>query len=49
LQLIQALAQLRLVETDPPLLAAYSMHRLKDISWQVPFASQFFKLGELTF
>jgi hypothetical protein len=47
LQLIRALAQLRLAKPQQPLPERHVMDRLKDISRQVAFACEFLKLLEV--
>jgi hypothetical protein len=49
LQVIQALAQLLLAEADPLLPAGHVMHRLKDVSRHLTFATKLFELLKFVF
>jgi hypothetical protein len=49
LQAVQALAQFCLAQANPFLPAAQVTHRLKDVSRQIPFANESFKIGKFTF
>ena len=49
LQAVQALAQFCLAKADPLLPAGEMTHRLKDLSRQITFANESFKIDKFTF
>jgi hypothetical protein len=49
LQTIQAIAQFRFAKSNPFLPAGQMTHGLKDVSRQITFANQSFKIGKFTF
>jgi hypothetical protein len=49
LQTIQTVARFRFAKANPFLPAGEMTHRLKNVSRQITFANQSFKIGKFTF